>query len=81
MEPEEGMRPDTDILTDMMNAMGYPQPKLSSAQIMDEIASLTPDYGGISHARLDAGEGLQWPCPDSTHPGTPILHARGTDGG
>ena len=81
VEPEEGMRPDTDILTDLMNAMGYPQPKLSSAQIMDEIASLTPDYGGISHARLDAGEGLQWPCPDSTHPGTPILHARGTDGG
>ncbi|MEG1827748.1 MAG: molybdopterin dinucleotide binding domain-containing protein, partial [Gordonibacter sp.] len=46
--------------------------------IMDEIASLTPTYGGISHARLDgkavAGRGLQWPCLTAEHPGTPILH-------
>ena len=69
------MRPDTDILTDLMNAMGYPQPKLTSAQIMDEIARLTPSYHGISHARLDAGESLQWPCPEADHPGTPIMHA------
>jgi predicted molibdopterin-dependent oxidoreductase YjgC len=27
----------------------------------------------MSHARVE-GEGLQWPCPDSEHPGTPILH-------
>ena len=40
---------------------------------MDEIAALTPSYGGISHDRLE-GRGLQWPCPDSDHPGTPTLH-------
>ena len=71
------MRPDTDILTDLMNAMGYPQKKLSSAEIMEEIASLTPSYAGISHARLDAGESLQWPCTGKDHPGTPIMHAGG----
>ena len=69
---------DTDIFTEIMNRMGYPQPHLSAAQIMDEIASLTPSYGGISHARLDgtevAGQGLQWPCPNRDHPGTAILH-------
>jgi predicted molibdopterin-dependent oxidoreductase YjgC len=43
------------------------------SKIMAEIASLTPSYGGISFARLDEG-GLQWPCPDPSHPGTPILH-------
>jgi formate dehydrogenase alpha subunit len=43
------------------------------AEIMDEIAGLTPSYGGISHERL-GGQGLQWPCPDKGHPGTPILH-------
>jgi predicted molibdopterin-dependent oxidoreductase YjgC len=43
------------------------------SQIMDEIARLTPSYGGISFERLEAG-GLQWPCPDKEHPGTPILH-------
>ncbi|MCR5687938.1 MAG: formate dehydrogenase subunit alpha [Lachnospiraceae bacterium] len=71
------MRPDTDIITDLMNAMGYEQPRLTSAQIMDEIASLTPSFAGISHSRLDAGESIQWPCKDKDHPGTPIMHADG----
>ncbi len=67
-------RPDTEIFIDIMNRMGYPQPYLTPAQIMDEIASVTPSFGGISHARLDAGETLQWPCPSKDHPGTPIMH-------
>lgn len=69
---------DTDIFTEIMVRMGYPQPHLSAAQIMDEIALVTPSYHGISHARLDSieegGQGLQWPCPSADHPGTPILH-------
>jgi formate dehydrogenase major subunit/formate dehydrogenase alpha subunit len=44
------------------------------AQIMDEIAALTPSYAGVNHARLDRGEQLHWPVRDLTHPGTPILH-------
>ena len=71
---EGGMRPDTDIITDLMNAMGYPQKKLTAAEIMDEIAEVTPSFHGISHERLDREGGLQWPCPDKTHPGTPIMH-------
>ena len=72
-------RLDTDIIIDLMNRMGYPQQHLTSAQIMDEISSVTPSFGGISHARLDSeevgGKGLQWPCPTKDHlPGTPILH-------
>ncbi len=45
----------------------------SPSQIMAEIASLTPSYGGISYERLEKG-GLQWPCPTPDHPGTPFLH-------
>ena len=71
---EGGMRADTDILTDLMNAMGYKQPRLSASQIMDEIASLTPSMAGVSYERLDAGESLQWPCKDKEHKGTPIMH-------
>lgn len=41
--------------------------------IMREIAQLTPSYGGIAYPRIEAC-GLQWPCPDATHPGTPYLH-------
>ena len=70
--------PDTWIFTQIMRRMGYDQPELTSAQIMDEIASLTPSFAGISHERLDsdevAGRGLQWPCTSKDHPGTPIMH-------
>jgi predicted molibdopterin-dependent oxidoreductase YjgC len=45
------------------------------SQIMKEMASLTPSYGGISYSRLEDG-GLQWPCPTPEHPGTPILHTQ-----
>ena len=44
-------------------------------EIMEEIARLTPSYGGISYQRLE-DDGLQWPCPDEEHPGTPILHTK-----
>ncbi len=42
-------------------------------EVMEEIARLTPSYGGISYARLEDG-GLQWPCPAADHPGTQFLH-------
>jgi formate dehydrogenase alpha subunit len=43
------------------------------SEIMEEIAEVTPSYGGIHYDRLD-GDGLQWPCPSPDHGGTPILH-------
>jgi formate dehydrogenase major subunit/formate dehydrogenase alpha subunit len=48
----------------------------SPADIMKEINALAPSYGGITHERLEKGETLQWPCPDASHPGTPILHTK-----
>lgn len=44
------------------------------AQIMEEIATLTPSYGGVTHARLEKQGFVQWPCPNADHPGTPYLH-------
>ncbi|MCC5797261.1 MAG: formate dehydrogenase subunit alpha [Methylophaga sp.] len=46
----------------------------NTAQIMDEIAAMTPSYAGVSYERLYKGEQLFWPVKDSSHPGTPILH-------
>ena len=40
---------------------------------MEEIAALTPAYGGITYERIEE-QGLQWPCPFDDHPGTPYLH-------
>jgi formate dehydrogenase alpha subunit len=46
----------------------------SPADIMDEIAVVTPSYGGVSYARLQRGEQLHWPVKSAEHGGTPILH-------
>ena len=74
IEPVGNSKPDWQILCQLGNKMGAKGFDFENpAQIMDEIASITPSYGGISYARLETC-GLQWPCPTLDHPGTPILH-------
>lgn len=46
----------------------------STADVLEEINALTPIYAGITNRRLEAGESLQWPVPNESHAGTPILH-------
>jgi predicted molibdopterin-dependent oxidoreductase YjgC len=53
--------------------MGYEQKYASSEEIFNELASVTPSYGGITFERIET-EGLHWPCPNPEHPGTPVLH-------
>mgnify|MGYP002335892978 CR=1 FL=1 len=72
--PPGAARPDWQIVCDIATAMGYPMSYPSTASIMDEIASLVPSYAGMQHHRLGNG-GLQWPCLDSSHPGTRFLYA------
>jgi formate dehydrogenase major subunit/formate dehydrogenase alpha subunit len=60
-------------ICDLMRRLGLKVDYSSPGEIMREIASLTPSYGGISYERLGP-EGLQWPCPSKDHPGTSILH-------
>ncbi|MDP6647150.1 MAG: formate dehydrogenase subunit alpha [Dehalococcoidales bacterium] len=76
IEPIGDSRPDWWIICQIARGMGgkgfdFENP----SQIMDEIAHLTPIYGGINYRRLQKG-GLQWPCPAPDHPGTPILHTQ-----
>ena len=33
-------------------------------------------FGGMTYARLEQMHGLQWPCPDESHPGSLFLHGR-----
>ncbi|MBM3957871.1 MAG: molybdopterin-dependent oxidoreductase, partial [Gemmatimonadetes bacterium] len=48
----------------------------SAAAVFEEVRMLVPAYGGLTHRRLERG-GVQWPCPDEDHPGTPTLYASG----
>lgn len=64
---------DWEIINDLMKRMGYDNNFKSAKDIMDEIAKVTPQYGGISYDRIDK-KGLQWPCKDENDPGTKYLH-------
>ena len=72
--PIGACRTDSSILMVLSEAMGYRMDYESPAEIMEEIALLTPIYGGMFHDRLESSWGLQWPCWNRTHPGTPFLH-------
>ncbi|HIJ64716.1 MAG TPA: formate dehydrogenase subunit alpha, partial [Candidatus Hydrogenedentes bacterium] len=74
-KPEGESRADWEVLCEVAYRAGYQKMAYSDpSAIADEIAAVTPIYGGITYDRID-GLGLQWPCPESDHPGTPVLHA------
>ncbi len=66
-------RPDWQIFCELAEKMGYRMDYGSPEEIMEEVARLTPIYGGIHYDRLEE-QGIQWPCPTREHPGTPYLH-------
>ena len=73
LEPPGEARADWEIYADLAKRLHYDLSFNSSAEIMDEIASLAPSYAGISHERLQ-NEVLQWPVKDKNSSGTRILH-------
>ncbi len=73
VDPPGQVRSDWEIVCEVATKMGYPMSYDSADEIMDEIASVSPIYGGMSFDRIET-VGLQWPCPDKEHPGTKYLH-------
>ena len=74
VEPVANSRPDWEVLCDIAQRAGYDQMQYRNpGEVFDEIASVTPIYGGMSFERIDQ-VGLQWPCPSVEHSGTPVLH-------
>ncbi len=73
LDPLGDSRPDWKIICNLSEKMGVPMNYDSPEEIMEEIACLVPIYGGIHYERLNKN-GLQWPCPNWEHPGTPYLH-------
>lgn len=75
IEPVGDSKPDWWIVCEIAKRMGAKGFDFADAEeIMAEIASVTPSYGGMTYERLE-GDGLQWPCPNAEHPGTPYLHS------
>ncbi|MBL28468.1 MAG: formate dehydrogenase subunit alpha [Rhodospirillaceae bacterium] len=66
-----------EVVCRLATAMGYPMHYDDAAEIMDEIAALTPTFQGVSFEKLDAVGSLQWPCNETAPEGTPIMHVDG----
>ncbi len=76
LSPPDGARDDIDIICELARRLGFDWGHPSAQQVWDELRSLSPMHAGMSYQRLDELEGIQWPCPDESHPGTQFLHER-----
>jgi formate dehydrogenase major subunit len=72
VEPIEGTKPDGQIVVELMQHMGYPQPNYTAENVLQEIAQIVPFFAGVKWNEL-GDNGKQWPVlPDGTD--TEILH-------
>jgi formate dehydrogenase alpha subunit len=75
IEPVGDSKPNWVIFSLLAKAMGSSVFNYEASEdIFNEIANLTPSYGGMNYDRLNTADSLQWPCPTVEHPGTKYLH-------
>ncbi|MST33364.1 formate dehydrogenase subunit alpha [Acidimicrobiaceae bacterium USS-CC1] len=72
--PARTGKQEWEVVCEIATAMGYEMSYGSAAEIMDEIARLTPTFAGVSFAMLDEVGSVQWPCNDNAPMGTPVMH-------
>lgn len=78
VDPPGQARADWEILLEVMRRVGLEQPDyVGPAAIYDELASLSPKFAGISHARIEREGGLQWPIATPEDPSVEYLHKGG----
>ena len=65
---------DWEVTQLLANALGYEMKYAHPSEIMDEIASLTPTFHGVTFKKIEQLGSVQWPCNDAAPEGTPIMH-------
>jgi assimilatory nitrate reductase catalytic subunit len=81
-EPPPGVRSDLDVLCDLADLLGRGEffrrePRAVFDELRRASAGGIADYSGISYERIEAEDGVFWPCRSETHPGTPRLFETG----
>src|SRR2546428_12938734 len=74
-EPIGGSRPDWQIVQQIANRLGAAWNYQHPAEVMDEIASLTPIFAGVNYQRLEGYKSLQWPVA-ADGAGEPLLYTQ-----
>jgi formate dehydrogenase alpha subunit len=85
LPPVGDARSDWQIVCDLARRMeaelgvttsaGFDYPDAEA--IWEEMRAVTPDFQGITYARIEREGGVHWPCPGLDHPGTPYLFEDG----
>jgi formate dehydrogenase major subunit len=76
VDPPGDARDEVWIMSELARRMGCDWGHPTAEDVWNELRSLAPQLAGMSYKRLEELDGIQWPCPDETHPGTKFLHAR-----
>ena len=76
-DPPAGAKDELWIISQLARRLGHDWGEPTAEQVWNEFRVVAPHFaGGMSYARLEALNGIQWPCPDETHPGETFLHGR-----
>ncbi len=76
-EPPAGARDELWIFNELASRLGVDLGTPNAEQVWNEFRVVAPHLaGGMSYERLATHGGLQWPCPDESHPGEAFLHGR-----
>jgi len=78
MDPPAGVRSDLEAISELAARLGCSASLPSrAADVFEELRRATAgapaDYSGMTWDRIRISNGLFWPCPDESHPGTPRL--------
>ena len=82
-DPPPGTPPgtltDMELLCQLAERLGrgryfsYADPEAVFEELRAASAGGVADYSGITYDKIEAGQGVFWPCPSADHPGTPRL--------
>jgi predicted molibdopterin-dependent oxidoreductase YjgC len=76
LEPPAGARDDIEIIGQLARGLGAQWSYERAEEVWNECRSLSPMHAGMSYKHLEELGGIQWPCPDESHPGALFLHGR-----
>lgn len=84
--PPAGAREDWKIICEVAQRLGhgdkfnYGSPRDIFEEIRIASKGGISDYSGMTWERIEENNGIFWPCPETSHPGTPRLYENGKFG-
>ena len=78
-DPPAGTLTDMELLCQLAERLdrgcyfSYADPEAVFEELRAASAGGVADYSGITYDKIEASQGVFWPCPSADHPGTPRL--------